>query len=91
MVSGSLDVQAVALSFVPGVFLSSSSDLGLVNRLGDQSKRRTGDTVRGRRWRRCRRVVLDSANAELLRGCGWESEGDDGFRVKIRVRLLGRP
>ncbi|KZP26678.1 hypothetical protein FIBSPDRAFT_342856 [Athelia psychrophila] len=56
--SGSLDVQAVALSFVPDVFLSSSSDLGLVNRLGDQSKRRTGDTVRGRRRRRRRHVVL---------------------------------
>ncbi|KZP31483.1 hypothetical protein FIBSPDRAFT_849441, partial [Athelia psychrophila] len=40
-VSGSLDVQAVALSFVSDVFLSSSSDLGLVNRLGDQSKRHT--------------------------------------------------
>ncbi|KZP29928.1 hypothetical protein FIBSPDRAFT_851095 [Athelia psychrophila] len=58
-VSGSLDVQAVALSFGAGVFLSSSSDLGPVNRLGDQSKRRTGDTIRGRRWRRrSRRVVL---------------------------------
>ncbi|KZP33301.1 hypothetical protein FIBSPDRAFT_924805 [Athelia psychrophila] len=57
-VPGSLDVQAVALSFVPDVFLSSSSDLGLVNRLGDQSKRSTGDTVRGRRCRRCRVVLV---------------------------------